>query len=627
MKQLCYLFVLFISINCYTQNNSKIDSLTTAINATENPVQKAKLLLKRSKLLTTSNVNESYQDAIKTLEISKIQNEENLHLETLTQLSAVLFVQEKFEKALDYDFQALTLAQSLNQNLGIINTYKNISRNKKALGNIKESILFAEKAKGIAIEKKLNQELASINNVLGVAYRNNNDFQKSLSVLNEALTQTKNLKLIALLKMNKANTLTELMRLDEAIENHLECLKINEQLNDSKGKQQTYNNLGVLFKKAKQYDKSIQYFHKSIKIATENKNKLSVAIGYDNVATAYDLMNKKDSILWYRKNAIAIFESINDEKNIARGYHNLGNYYLLHDFLTEAEQNLLIALQKRIIINNTNDIASTKTLLGKLYDNQQQFEKAETYLNEAKQLYKTEATDKKAEFLEAYSNHFKLKGDFEQALKIKEEQLIVRDSLLHKSEIINVIKKENDFVVKNQNKKIIKLQTIESNIKQSKIIYGILIFLVFILALYSFVRWKKSDANKKKMQIEKSLVERQKVVIENENINIREELVNVKKLVFEDYIMLKNKTKIYLNELIYIKSEDHYLEIYTQNKKEFLRGTVNEILIQLPPNFLQSHRSYIVNTNFIQGINSSEIILKNLIKLPLTRKYKDNFKE
>ena len=627
MKQLCYLFVLFISINCYSQNNSKIDSLTTAISNTENPVQKAKLLLKRSKLLTTSNVNESYQDAIKTLEISKTENEENLHLETLSQLSAVLFVQEKFEKALDYDFQALTLAQSLNQNLGIINTYKNISRNKKALGNIKESVLFAEKAKEIAIEKKLNQELASINNVLGVAYRNNNDFQKSLSVLNEALTQTKNPKLIALLKMNKANTLSELMRLDEAIENHLECLKINEQLNNSKGKQQTYNNLGVLFKKAKQYDKSIQYFHKSIKIATENKNKLSVAIGYDNVATAYDLMNKKDSILWYRQNAIAIFESINDEKNIARGYHNLGNYYLLHNFLTEAEQNLLIALQKRIIINNTKDIASTKTLLGKLYDNLEQFEKADTYLNDAKQLYKTEATDKKAEFLEAYSNHFKLKGDFEQALKIKEEQLIVQDSLLHKSEIINVIKKENDFVEKTQNNKIIKLQSIESNIKQSKIIYGLLIFLVFLLALYSFIRWKKSDSNKKRIQIEKSLVEKQKVVIENENINIREELVNVKKLVFEDYIMLKNKTKIYLNELIYIKSEDHYLEIYTQNKKEFLRGTVNEVLIQLPPNFLQSHRSYIVNTNFIQAINTSEIILKNLIKIPLTRKYKDNFKE
>ena len=88
----------------------------------------------------------------------------------------------------------------------------------------------------------------------------------------------------------------------------------------------------------------------------------------------------------------------------------------------------------------------------------------------------------------------------------------------------------------------------------------------------------------------------------------------------EDYVILKNNKKIYLNELAYIKSEDHYLEFYTQSKKEMVRGTISEILEQLPPNFEQSHRSYIINKNYIETKNSSEIVLKNLPILKKNRK-------
>jgi tetratricopeptide (TPR) repeat protein len=618
MKKILLLFVFILSVYAYSQPPTKTDSLTALIKKTDSALHKGKLLLKRSKLLTTSSTNDSYNDAISALQVATTENDKSTQLEALTQLSAVFFVKENFQKALDYDNQALALAEKENDNIGKINAYKSMSRNQKALGNIKESVANAEKAKEIAIENKLPQELASINNALGVAYRNNNDFQKSLNVLNEALTQTKSKKLIALLKMNKANTLTEMMRLDEAIENHLESLNINEELNDTKGKQQVYNNLGNLFKKAKQYDKSIHYIQKSIKISQANNSKLSTAIGYDNLATVYDLANKKDSIIWYRKNAIAIFESIKDEKNAARSYHNLGNYYLLHNQLAAAEKYLLIALKKRIQINAPFDIASTKTELGILYDKKKQFDKAEFFLNEAKILLEDIVSDKKEEFLQAYSNHFKWKGELETALKIKDEQLLLKDSLLHETEIIDVIKKENDFVVESQNQKIVKLQSVEENLSKSKVIYGILIFLVFLLALYSFVRWKKSDFKKRKIMSEKLL-------IEDKHSLIVEELKSVKQLVNEGYLILKNNKKVYLNELEYIKAEDHYLEVFTKSKNELVRGTISEILLQLPPNFSQSHRSFLVNKNYIKTINTKEILLKNNVVIPLTRKYKGNF--
>lgn len=620
MRTIFVFFLLLSSIILIGQTTSKLDSLATLINNAQNQTQKSKLLLKRSKILMTSAVNESYSDASTALEIAKTENDKAIQIDSYNQLSSIFFIKENYQKALEYDALALLLSEKENDILGKINAYKSISKNQKSLGNIKDAIANAEKAKEIAIDNKLFQELASINNALGVAYRNNNDFQKSLMVLNEALTQTKNKKLVALLKMNKANTLTELMRLDEAVENHLESLAINEELNDTKGKQQIYNNLGNLFKKAKQYEKSIQYYRKSIKIAKVNNFKAATAIGYDNLATVYDLASKKDSIIWFRKNAIALFESINDDKNTARTYNNLGNYQLLHDQLKDAEQNLLIALEKRIQINVPIDIAATKTNLGTLYDKLKQYDKAEQYLLDAKLLLKDVVTDKKEEFLIAFSNHYKLKGELEKALQIKEQQLDLKDSLLHNVEIINVIKKEHEYVTKNQNQKIIKLQSVEENLSKSKITYGVLIFLVFLLALYSFIRWKKSDFNKNKILSEKLL-------IQNQHYTVVEELKNVKQLVVEDYLILKNNKKIYLSELEYIKSEGHYLEVFTQAKKEVVRGTISEILSQLPPNFSQSHRSYIINKNHIKNITTSDIILKNQVTIPLTRKYKDKFKE
>ena len=158
----------------------------------------------------------------------------------------------------------------------------------------------------------------------------------------------------------------------------------------------------------------------------------------------------------------------------------------------------------------------------------------------------------------------------------------------------------------------------ETNIKQTKFIYGILIFLVFLLALYSFIRWKKSDINKRKLFVEKQIAE-------NQNATITEELKQVKQLVIKDHVLLKNNKKVYLNELEYIKAEGHYLEVHTNAKNEVVRGSITDILAQLPPNFVQTHRSFIVNKNYVSLVNISEIVMQNKTTIPLSRKYKGNF--
>jgi tetratricopeptide (TPR) repeat protein len=163
------------------------------------------------------------------------------------------------------------------------------------------------------------------------------------------------------------------------------------------------------------------------------------------------------------------------------------------------------------------------------------------------------------------------------------------------------------------------ITTLTQKFNQHKILYLTLISLVFLLALYSFIRWKKEDRKKKMIEDEKTKIESEKAILEVTHHQTIEELQKTKELVIEDHIVLKNNAKIYLEKLLYIKAEDHYLELITTTKKEFVRGKISEIRLELPPNFVKCHRSFIVNINYISIYLKTEVKLENGTLIPLSR--------
>jgi tetratricopeptide (TPR) repeat protein len=198
----------------------------------------------------------------------------------------------------------------------------------------------------------------------------------------------------------------------------------------------------------------------------------------------------------------------------------------------------------------------------------------------------------------------------DEDIKDREQNLAIHD--------INV-----KYQVAEKDREISSLQTFRDKFHKNRLIFGILLFLVFLLALYSFVRWKKLDFRKQELEVEKQQVVEEKIKIEQEHSITVQELEKVKNIVTEGYIILKDKSKVYLNDLMYIKSEDHYLHTYSSDdKKQFVRGKLSQILLELPPNFVKCHRSYIVNSNYIQAIHTGYIVLKNKVEIPVSRGFK-----
>lgn len=102
-----------------------------------------------------------------------------------------------------------------------------------------------------------------------------------------------------------------------------------------------------------------------------------------------------------------------------------------------------------------------------------------------------------------------------------------------------------------------------------------------------------------------------------------EELSKLRTLIEKENIVLKDKTKINLDQLVFIKSDDHYLNVHTiDGKNHFVRGKLAEIILELPANFVKCHRSYIVNKNYIKQSQSKFLIMSDHSEVPVSRTFR-----
>lgn len=95
------------------------------------------------------------------------------------------------------------------------------------------------------------------------------------------------------------------------------------------------------------------------------------------------------------------------------------------------------------------------------------------------------------------------------------------------------------------------------------------------------------------------------------------------KLKVQKQIFIKENNytiKITLDSILFAKKEDHYLHIHTLNGVKMIRSTVQEFLQKVNNNFIQVHRSYIVNINHIEGFSSKIIKIKDT-EIPVTSTY------
>ena len=111
--------------------------------------------------------------------------------------------------------------------------------------------------------------------------------------------------------------------------------------------------------------------------------------------------------------------------------------------------------------------------------------------------------------------------------------------------------------------------------------------------------------------------------ISSEDVN---EDVPMSNSILKDSIFVKKQHlyyRIQFGDIQFIKADNVYLEVNTVDKKFLVRSPLKDYLEKLPQNkFYRAHKSYIVNVDHIDAINSKDIMINNTL-IPISKDFKE----
>ena len=97
----------------------------------------------------------------------------------------------------------------------------------------------------------------------------------------------------------------------------------------------------------------------------------------------------------------------------------------------------------------------------------------------------------------------------------------------------------------------------------------------------------------------------------------------------DDFILLKvdyRYVRVRLNDIIYIEGMNEYLKVHVVDSDPMLvHTTFKQMNGHLPENFLQVHRSYVINVKYLLEVERSTVLLEGGRRIPISDGNKDAF--
>lgn len=91
-----------------------------------------------------------------------------------------------------------------------------------------------------------------------------------------------------------------------------------------------------------------------------------------------------------------------------------------------------------------------------------------------------------------------------------------------------------------------------------------------------------------------------------------------------DFIIINDgvqKVKVLVADILWLKSDDKYIELITNKKKYILRESISGFLEKYHiKSIIRTHRSYAVNASHIDSLTNAYVTIKS-VEIPMSRKY------
>ena len=85
----------------------------------------------------------------------------------------------------------------------------------------------------------------------------------------------------------------------------------------------------------------------------------------------------------------------------------------------------------------------------------------------------------------------------------------------------------------------------------------------------------------------------------------------------------KQMLKVFFKDILFVEGMENYVVIYMPSGKLTVHSSMKKVMESLPENvFLQTHRSYIVNKQMVEGIDGNQLLV-GVHKIPVARNFRD----
>lgn len=333
-----------------------------------------------------------------------------------------------------------------------------------------------------------------------------------------------------------------------------------------------------------------------------------------------EIENQFDEALYHYKETSQLTLKFQDTLAYFTTQINVGKMLIATESYNEGLEVLEEAQQYYSQINNID--RNFLIILHKSdgYRGKKDFDNAIQELNKAKVLIKDKPSlQNQHDLYQAYAQIYEDSNQFENALTNYKSAEIYADSLAYVRAEKDIFNLKAKYEVVEKNNKIISLENenLGLKVKKKNNFITILIIsnsLLFLLVLFSIVYRKYKKGQKEINKLQKQI----------------DKLRHEKTPQTASSISLKNKTIINSKDILYIKSDGHYVEYYVEDKTTPLleRKSLTKTLKALPQKeFTRVHKSYVINLYRLKIINSTQLMLDNGEWIPLSRTYKPGLKD
>ncbi|MGB5005606.1 MAG: sensor histidine kinase [Ferruginibacter sp.] len=217
---------------------------------------------------------------------------------------------------------------------------------------------------------------------------------------------------------------------DSAAVYYYKALDILDKSNDLLKKAGVLNELGKLYRKTRDLDRSLQMYDDAFSIYKNLDDEGNMATILNESGVVFEYRGDYDEAIKRYNASLEIREKLNDDVGKGYSYNFLGGVYTLQKKFTEAEKYLMKSLEIREQLKDSFSIALSHGDLGYMYKEQGQLDKATEQYN------LSNAIASKMHFADLQLSNYKelavlaeKKGNFALALVYYKKQSILKDSI------------------------------------------------------------------------------------------------------------------------------------------------------------------------------------------------------